>query len=325
MLVTLSLSAVFSLFVLIRHRAQERKLNELAVPKENLQSTGGKRPQKSVRSISPAQAVTASKMDPKSAPLSVRAIVDIEVNVAQRLVRIHSLSKTLKKEELSALYNFLSETHEEDKDQRGHVIKNDLLDALCGQTQTPKDLGNLLGDLYHDQSQNVVIRDYAIQHVAALYERLDDSSWAEPEIKTQRGELQNLLWQAVDETDSSIGGTALLALSRLSERHGEIDEPRIETEALAMAQDTSTGELSRMTAFQVCGRAHLQAAIPLLVDEAKSESDVSLRISAIGSLGLVGQRSEVALLQNIVQEGNPRFKPSALLALKRVQSRIGQP
>jgi len=83
-----------------------------------------------------------------------------------------SLSKTLTPDELKPLYTFLSVKHNEDDRQLGHALKSDVMDALCTQTTLPIDLTKLLIQVYHDPTQNPVIRDYALQHLATLHENL---------------------------------------------------------------------------------------------------------------------------------------------------------
>ena len=276
--------------------------------------------------VQPAVSSPASPIfDPATAPVSVRAVVDIRVQPFDRLQKARLLRKDLKHEELNALYAFLQERHLEDDGQSGHAYKNELMEALISQTVPATDLCEFLGKLYHDQDQNVVIRDYALQHVAALYERLQEPlPWPIAELQTQRKTLQGLLWEATTETDSSIAGTALLALNRLSESDNSLDRQRIGQTALTLAQDTNAGELARVTALQVCARQEVKEALPLLVQTIEKEADTSLRISAIGALGLLGGQAEIEFLQQIGEGDDSRLKPAVTLALRRVQQRISR-
>ncbi len=262
-------------------------------------------------------------VDFSTAPLSIRPIVDLKQNIWDRQKRVRALGKYLKPDELQALCGFLMEKHDEYSDQRGHVLKSDLMDALCAQTTPPSDLSQVLAKVYHDKDQNEVIRDYVVQHFSILYERLAEE--LANRTVSQKTELQGLLWEAVTETDSSIAGTALLGLNRLTRSQPEFDRNRIGETALKLADDPNASELVRATALQVCAQLQVQAAVSLLMRAAKQQTDTPLRISAIGGLGLVGGKPELEFLQRIANENNPRLQPALTLAMQRVGQRLGQP
>ena len=264
--------------------------------------------------------------DPAKAPESLRFTLDINEDSAARGRNIHLLSKSLKPEEIKAIIAFLLEKHEEDQNQVGHALKSDLMDLLTRQTSLSSELTQVFLDIYHDGSQNVVIRDYAIQHLATLYERFTEPvSWPASEVVLQEKAIRSVLWEALSEKDSSIAGTSLLALSRLSEGEGraDFDRTQIGREALTIAENSRNGELVRVAAVQVCGLQKNKAALPFLIKAIQSETDGSLRISAIGALGALGGQSEVPLLKEIEKDGS-RLKPAAALALRRINQRLGQ-
>ena len=66
------------------------------------------------------------------------------------------------------------------------------------------------------------------------------------------------------------------------------------------------------------------ATLPLLVQTAEQGESASLRISAIGALGLLGGKPEMALLEKIIAGDNPRLAPVATAALRRLRERSGQ-
>jgi HEAT repeat protein len=224
-------------------------------------------------------------------------------------------TKALSKPELEALYGFLLENHPEDDTQRGHALKSDLMDALCAQPILPPDLSQVLAELYHDPDQNVVIRDYAIQHLALFHERLDALAWPASEMEAQRHPIQTVLWEALTETDSSIAGTALLALARSIKTDDADAQARLTIAALRLANDPAVSPLVRISAIQICAQAKVQAALPLLAQTAERDPNLALRISAIGALGTLGDRNAIELLNRIAQEQNPRLKPAVTKAL----------
>jgi len=241
-------------------------------------------------------------------------------------------------DELKPLYTFLSVKHDEDDHQLGHALKSDVMDALCAQATLPIDLTKLLIQVYHDPTQNAVIRDYALQHLATLHQTLgappsrrpprgtleQSLPWPAAEIESQRARITTVLDEALAETDSSIAGTALLSLHHLA---GPAADPGayISDAALKLVQDPNASPLARITALQICGERQIKDALPLLTQTASASPDLSTRISAIGALGQLGGRAEIPLLEKIAAENNPRLKPALVLALHRVEQRLANP
>src|SRR5205085_2658349 len=104
-----------------------------------------------------------------------------------------------------------------------------------------------------------------------------------------RETIQRIFWEALRESDNSIAGTALLGLFHLSrEMPSDFDEKSIARAALQLAGGDGVGELSRITAFQICARLNLPGALPAIWQAARSGETVPLQISAISALGALG-------------------------------------
>jgi hypothetical protein len=252
-----------------------------------------------------------------------RQIVDRQTPYDQRLAAARTLAPKLSSTDVDALYGFLRQQQEHDEEQLGQMLKNELLDRLCDLNPPPPRLGELLAQMYRDQSQNVVMRDYAVQHLAALYEQL--SAGPAPERQARNQELagaRSVFQEALAETDSSIAGTALLAMSRLSRRYAEeFDARQIGGSALQMATRKTTGELTRITAFQVCAQLGMGDALPVVWQAAREGESFPLRISAVGALGVLGGADQVPFLKGLVEGTEEPVKPAARRALKQIAAR----
>jgi hypothetical protein len=246
---------------------------------------------------------------------AVQKIVDSQADYAGRLNAIRSLSAHLTDTDWAALQPFLLKPDELDKTQPGQVIKNQLLDALCALNPPPAGLGDVLAKMYRDQQQNEVIRDYAVQHLAAYYEQLT----VQPNSDKEEQSVQNVLWEAVNETGGSIGGTALLALKRLSQEYAGIDQGKIATTALQMASDGNAGELTHITAYQVCAQLGTTDALPVVLSAAQNGETISVKMSAIGALGLLGGSEQVPFLNSVLSGTEDRLKPAAQHSLAEIQ------
>jgi hypothetical protein len=305
------LAAAFSLL----HR------NALQQPRDTRASTTAPEPRRPhphipiARTPIPLPALPA--LATASVPASVYQILvpTASTSFAERVARIHAL-KDLTAQEVQAIYGYLlsPSSAASERRQEENWLRNDLMDKLTSQAALPKDLVQVLVAIFQDPAQDVVMRDYAVQHMRPTYVQ------AGPE---QRDILQQALWYALTETDSSIAGTALLALQDLARDYKEIAPDRLGEAALNLAGDERCGELSRITAVQVCGRLGLQQAGPLLLQLAQNAASVPLQIASIAALGDVGDETARSYLQQRAGQADPRLQPALQTALNKINKRQG--
>jgi len=235
---------------------------------------------------------------------------------ADRVKILRARTASLTGDEIKALYSYLltpANSYDESRSDE-NWLRNVMLDRLTQQPDLPAGLTLVLMSIYQDPQQDVVIRDYAIQHINPAYDRAS---------KDDKAALNQALWQAAGETDSSIAGTALLALSDLARNNPELDRDRIAQTALKLANDDNCGELARITAVQLCGQFGVQQASVLIQQLARQAGSIPLRISAIAALGNLGDRNTETFLQDIAAGSEDRLKPAAQTALKQLKQRLG--
>jgi hypothetical protein len=124
-----------------------------------------------------------------------------------------------------------------------HVLKNDLMALLARQEPPPADLLAELSALARQPAQDPVVRDYALQHLAA--------SVLEPTNRfgLERAQALEALWQATGEASGTLAGTALLGLHRASRQDSSVDTNRLQASALALATDSTVDSLARTAAL----------------------------------------------------------------------------
>lgn len=249
-------------------------------------------------------------------PPSLRGIVGLDprLDFHGRLAAIHALGRDLSPAEVQCLGDFLQGQFDPPDPRGTTVLKNDLMDKLLEQRQPPPALVPLLIGLFRDPRQDIVLRDYAVQHLV---------SWAQ-EVGPQPA-IEPVLWEALAETQSSLAGTALLGLHRLAAQDQTMDRARLAAAALRLAGDPKVGELARITALRVCGEVNVGEALPLALALAEKAPSVPLRIAALASLGELGGPSEVPFLQTVTNRHEPRLLPAAQSALRRLQQRHVSP
>lgn len=274
--------------------------------------------------FAPLPATTAVPEPQLSAALKL--VMDARTDFQQRERAIRLLGGRLDDTDREALYTFLRQHNSEDDGQLGQVLKNELLDALCRMQPPPSGLRELLTQMYQDQSQNIVVRDYAVQHLAAFYRQM--AAATDVDSQTQYGDLrqtQQILWQALNDTDGSIAGTALLGLSQLVQQGWPgFDAGKIGEAALKLAGDGSAGELTRITAFQVCANLGVKDALSLAWGMAQQAETKSEQISAIAALGALGGPAQEPFLNGLIQGSDERLKLPAQQALGQIEKRLRQ-
>ncbi len=175
--------------------------------------------------------------NPAELSASLRQVADTTADRDQRLRAVRNLPADLGPAEFDQLFSQLQQPAAQDETPWGLEFKNEIMDKLCA-ADAPG-LAGLLTGIYESKSQNTVIRDYALQHLIEHYQRLAETDSG----RIPRGELRELtrvLWDAVKETDSTIAGTALLGLSRLSTKIPDLDPARVGTAASRLAGDLSS-------------------------------------------------------------------------------------
>ena len=245
---------------------------------------------------------------------ALRPIVDAKADFSQRSAALAGLTRTIGSHDLRGLYTFLQEHDADDETMRGEAFKNELMDELT-RLDSPG-LAAVLTGVYQDESQNFVLRDYALQHlIEQLQLKLAKGQLADGDVERVR----KLLWRAVKEKEHSIGGTALLGLSRLSDTVLKSDRAAVSALAAQYATDNASGELTRLTAVQVCARMESPEAQAAILTMARSGETIPLQISAIGALGSYPTPEVRAYLAQTVAGGNPVLQAAAKQAAHRIK------
>jgi hypothetical protein len=252
-----------------------------------------------------------------NSPLLVKLILDGRTAIQDRLEAVQELGNNLSRSEIDSFYCFLkSHPDSQEKNIAGlRALKNNLINALKDQNSPPAGLTASLIDMFHDRAQDFVIRDYAVQHLTSWYSRSSaDSSDAKQRIK-------NALEEALRE-NSSIAGTALLGLHRLSSADGSFDGAEIDQTALQMTKASDTSLATRITVIQICAERGLAQALPEIEHFAKARGQTALQISAIAALGQLGNAEDATLLERLESEDDVALRPAITAALKKLPRRL---
>lgn len=249
-----------------------------------------------------------------------------------RIAAVRVLGRNLSAAEINALADYLRAPCEANgpgwQAESEYWLRNDIMNKLVEQNTIPTGLADLLVGIYQDHNQNVVMRDYAVQHLPNAYAEMTSAD---------QTSVRQALWQATGETDSSIAGTALLALLAMTGGTGSTstttvgapvpadstDRAQLTQTVLRLTGDEHCGELSRIAAISMCGRLGVQDALPVVTQLAQNAPSVPLRIVAIAALGDLGGQPAVTILEQLSQSPETRLRPAVASALQRLKQRMG--
>ena len=225
----------------------------------------------------------------------------------------------LSRSDCEALSDFLKEKTDDEGIERIASIKNSVMNLLARQPNLPSPWSDLLRRVLLDETQHPVIRDYALQHAFSLYEEAIQGTALQTLDSTGRGRLLELFWAALERKQESLAGTALVGLFHLSEFDASVDRGRLGRQSLAVLEAAETGELARISGFQVCRLLGEQGALQPSVAHAEKRESIPLRVSAIAAVGALGGDTELPLLRRLLAEANPSVRVAAKAAVQRIQ------
>jgi hypothetical protein len=137
--------------------------------------------------------------------------------------------------------------------------KNQVMDELLNQPQIPSDYGDVMVELYRDKSQDVLTRDFAVQHIGLYAQALERRGEYDADASGSR-KLRAALFDAAGETRTIVAAAAFRALADMSEFDSRVDSRRLDTLLSRCAADSSSAPAARAMAVQLCGERRVSAA-----------------------------------------------------------------
>ena len=165
--------------------------------------------------------------------------------------------------------------------------KNQVMDDLLNQQQIPSDYGDVMVELYRDKSQDVLTRDFAVQHIGLYAQALERRGEYDADASGSR-KLRAALFDAAGETRSIVAAAAFRALADMSEFDSRVDARRLDSLLSRCAADSSSAPAARAMAVQLCGERRVKLSRPAL-ESIRSDPTAPeiLRRSANYSLALI--------------------------------------
>ena len=170
--------------------------------------------------------------------------------------------------------------------------KNQLMDELLNQPDVPSDYGETMVSLYRDKGQDVLTRDFAVQHIGLYAQALQRRGVYDPASADSRS-LRAALFDAAAETRTIVAAAAFRALADMAAFDPHIDSRRLDVRLATCAGDASAAPAARVMAVHLCGERRVKSAIPALekICAAPGTSEILRRSAGWGGpLNLCSER-----------------------------------
>jgi len=141
--------------------------------------------------------------------------------------------------------------------------KNQVMDELLNQDQIPADYGTQMVALFRDKGQDVLTRDFAVQHIGLYAQALQRRGVYDPASADSRS-LRAALSDAATETHTIVAAAAFRALADMAAFDPHIDSRRLDARLAACVGDASAAPAARVMAVHLCGERRVKSAIPAL-------------------------------------------------------------
>jgi hypothetical protein len=220
-----------------------------------------------------------------------------EAPLRSRVRELMVLREALNGDEIEELLRALlgspmeGRTQGEDSSTWFHEVAN----VLHRQATPPRAFAEVLATVAGDGKRNLVVRDYALQHLRRVW----SSAAADPGLM---GSIEATL-ELLAETPGELRPTALLSLHLLDPRgRGGLDDGVVVRAVTAALKPSATSESVglRMVAARICGERNLAPLRPALMAAASSESEHALvRMSAVAALGRIGIPEDLDALASL--------------------------
>jgi len=242
-----------------------------------------------------------------------------------RINAIHKLDRHLAANNINELYKFLDSYFTNQTDLsllEFNAVKNDILNVLVRQKNIPAKLGQKLVENYNDVQHDIVWRSYCLQHLRPYYDRKWRGNLKTQSNKSEISEpekIQQTLWNAAKGTNSTLVGTSLKSLERLSQKHSEFDRRKIADWAFKIVKNKEVKAELKTTAVSVCGKLNKKDVLPFAKQFADQSGYLPLRSTSISVIGKLGSLADINFLKKFVKNKNIPIRTSAQTAIQNIE------
>ena len=196
--------------------------------------------------------------------------------------------------------------------ERVAALKNDVMNLLRVQRPPVEGLAETLISMFDGGRHPPAVLDYCIQHLGAMQNGIADDAL--------RRRIREVFVRAARQTKQPYAGTALYSLAE-DRRATPAQEAELKRLTLALCAP-GANPAARIAAIQLAGERGFREVLPTLRKTLSgTRRDVVLDIVCIGSVGLLGDKDDIAILSRFSSDS--RCAAAAEAAIKRIKGGIG--
>ena len=221
--------------------------------------------------------------------------------------------RDLPEKDVAALVAYLRRTDDAMRVERIAALKNDVMNLLRNQEPAVEGLAETLIAMFRSGKHPPAVLDYCIQHLGAMQGEITDDSL--------RHRIRETFVFAARQTRQPYAGTALYSLAK-DKRASLSQKNELKRLTLALCKQGSHS-VARISAIQLAGERGYKEILPILRETlSSSRRDAVLDIVSIGSLGLLGDESDLELLSQF--SSDTRRAVAVKSAIKRIKERASK-
>ena len=221
--------------------------------------------------------------------------------------------RDLPEKDVAALVAYLRSKDNAMRVERVAALKNDVMNLLRNQEPAVEGLAETLIAMFRSGKHPPAVLDYCIQHLGAMQGEITDDSL--------RHRIRETFIFAARQTRQSYAGTALYSLAE-NKQVSQSQKNELKRLTLALCKQGSH-PVARVSATQLAGERGYKEILPILRETlSSSRRDAVLDIVSIGSLGLLGDESDLELLSQF--SSDTRRAVAVKAAINRIKDRASK-
>ena len=221
--------------------------------------------------------------------------------------------RDLSAEDVAALMAYVASGKGALHPAREAALRNDVLNLLRDQEPVPTGLSGLLVDIVRKGRHDATLVDYAIQHLGALQRDLRDVEMVR--------RVRNALFDAASGIEKPYAGTALYALAD-ARAMTDAESGRLRR-LTVVACSPRANPLVRLSALQLAGQRGYREVLPYVRSVLRGDRlDAVADTVVVGTLGLLGEASDVGLIESFAAKGGSRLAGPCAAAVERINGRM---
>ena len=221
--------------------------------------------------------------------------------------------RDLPEKDVAALMAYLRSKDSAMRVERVAALKNDVMNSLRNQEPPPKGLTEALIAMFRSGKHPPAVLDYCIQHLGAMQGEITDDALCR--------RIREIFVFAARQTKQPYAGTALYSLAK-DKRASLSQKNELKRLTLALCKQGSHS-VARISAIQLAGERGYKEILPILRETLSSpRRDAVLDIVCIGSLGLLGDESDLKLLSQF--SSDTRRSVAVKAAIRRIKERASK-